>query len=133
MTDNAYKPNKFAVTAGSTITFAFVNKGQMTHEAYIGTTKEQEAHEAEMSGATGSSMHMDGGTATSMDMAGGSSGMGHGSTAGAGSHTEAGMVTVAPGSTGNLTYTFDRPGTYLVGCHQPGHWASGMRATVTVS
>jgi cation-transporting ATPase V len=43
------------------------------------------------------------------------------------------VINVAPGATGELVYTFTRPGTVLIGCHQPGHYALGMRAVITVS
>jgi cation-transporting ATPase V/Cu+-exporting ATPase len=43
------------------------------------------------------------------------------------------VIDVAPGATGELVYTFTRPGTVLIGCHQPGHYALGMRAVITVS
>ena len=39
----------------------------------------------------------------------------------------------SPGATGELVYTFTRPGTVLIGCHEPGHYALGMRAVITVS
>ena len=42
-------------------------------------------------------------------------------------------VTVNPGETKDLTTTFDRAGTVIIGCHQPGHYEAGMKATVTVS
>jgi len=42
-------------------------------------------------------------------------------------------IFVAPGATGELVYTFTRPGTVLIGCHEPGHYALGMRAVITVS
>ena len=44
----------------------------------------------------------------------------------------AGEVSVAPGATATTTYRFDRPGRLLFGCHLPGHWAYGMRGTITV-
>ena len=43
-----------------------------------------------------------------------------------------GIVTVEPGREATLTEVFDRAGTVVIGCHQPGHWESGMRATVDV-
>lgn len=42
-------------------------------------------------------------------------------------------VEVRPGETGELTVTFDKPGDVVIGCHQPGHYEAGMRATVAVS
>lgn len=59
-------------------------------------------------------------TMTSMDM-----GHGHG--------TDEQAITVEPGASGSLTYTFDTPGTYEIGCHQPGHYAAGMTITVIVT
>ena len=44
-----------------------------------------------------------------------------------------GEVSVAPGSTAVTTYRFGKAGgTLLFGCHLPGHWAYGMRGTITV-
>jgi uncharacterized cupredoxin-like copper-binding protein len=34
---------------------------------------------------------------------------------------------------GTLTVTFDRPGTYVVGCHIARHYQDGMRFDVVVS
>jgi uncharacterized cupredoxin-like copper-binding protein len=42
-------------------------------------------------------------------------------------------ITVDPGKTGELTHTFDRTGTVEIGCHQPGHYAAGMKLAVTVA
>lgn len=42
-------------------------------------------------------------------------------------------VRVPAGGTGALVVRFDRPGTFVVGCHELGHWAAGQRATVTVT
>ena len=48
-------------------------------------------------------------------------------TAGAG-----GALTVPPGQTRRLTWTFDEPGIVLYGCHVLGHWAAGMKGTIVV-
>ena len=32
-----------------------------------------------------------------------------------------------------IVYGFDTAGTFEIGCHQPGHWEAGMRATISVS
>jgi uncharacterized cupredoxin-like copper-binding protein len=45
----------------------------------------------------------------------------------------AAAVEVAPGATGALVYRFDEPGQVVIGCHQPGHYQSGMRAVVDVT
>jgi uncharacterized cupredoxin-like copper-binding protein len=43
-----------------------------------------------------------------------------------------GEVSVPAGATVETTYTFPRSGTVLLGCHLPGHWDYGMRATARV-
>ncbi|MEA2566005.1 MAG: copper-transporting P-type ATPase [Actinomycetota bacterium] len=57
----------------------------------------------------------------------------HDAMATMGHHDGLPVIDVAPGATGELVYTFTRPGTVLIGCHQPGHYALGMRAVITVS
>lgn len=103
MTDFAFTPDAFTIKAGSTVTFVFTNSGAVEHEAVIGDAEFQDEHEAEM--AAGGSMEED---------------------------SDAPEVEVQNGETGELTYTFDTPGTLLIGCHIPGHWDAGMKATVTV-
>jgi uncharacterized cupredoxin-like copper-binding protein len=44
----------------------------------------------------------------------------------------AGALTVPPGATRHLTWTFDKPGVVLYGCHVLGHWAAGMKGTIVV-
>ena len=104
MTDNQYSPTSFDVEQGETVTFEFVNEGQMTHEAYIGDEQAQEDHATEMMGGGDHSMEMGGDD----------------------------VLRVAPGDTETMTRTFDEAGTVVIGCHQPGHWESGMKATVNV-
>ncbi len=109
MTDNAFDPEELTVEAGEDVTFRFTNDGAMVHEAFIGTPEEQDAHHAEM---------------TSGDMDDhGDDGHGEGGDA----------VTVDPGETGELTHRFDEPAEVMIGCHEPGHYESGMVATVTVT
>jgi uncharacterized cupredoxin-like copper-binding protein len=50
-------------------------------------------------------------------------GMGHG-------HDNA--ISVEPGGTGSLTMTFAAAGSIVVGCHEPGHYDAGMKATLDV-
>lgn len=44
-----------------------------------------------------------------------------------------GEVSVAAGETVTTTYTFGEPGELLFGCHLPGHYAYGMRGTITIT
>jgi uncharacterized cupredoxin-like copper-binding protein len=48
-------------------------------------------------------------------------------------HDEEMGVTVAPGATNELTLTFAEVGTTLAGCHEPGHYPAGMKATIGVT
>ena len=111
MADNSYTPSTLTVPSGTKVTFRFTNEGTVAHEALIGTRAQQADHEMEMSGGDGM---------------GNMSGMDHGTGT-----SEA--MTVKPGRTRTLVRTFDSPGTYLIGCHVPGHYAAGMKATVTVT
>jgi uncharacterized cupredoxin-like copper-binding protein len=42
-------------------------------------------------------------------------------------------VGVGPGDTKELTITFDAAGSLLAGCHIPGHYAGGMKTSLTVT
>lgn len=123
MTDNAFAPETIRVTKGETVTFRFTNEGSVLHEAFIGDEAEQEEHLVEM--AAGSE-----GSAGSVDAAGDEDGDGHGGDADG--HGDDAVV-AEPGETVDLTYTFDQEGTLLIGCHEPGHWDDGMKATITVT
>ncbi|MCA1830911.1 MAG: cupredoxin domain-containing protein, partial [Actinobacteria bacterium] len=43
-----------------------------------------------------------------------------------------GQASVEPGARATVVYTFARAGTFIFACHLPGHYAYGMRGTVTV-
>lgn len=42
-------------------------------------------------------------------------------------------ISLKPGETKELTYTFDTAGPMIAGCHVAGHYAAGMMATITVT
>ena len=108
MRDIAFSPERVEVRPAQTVRFRFTNVGKVKHDAFVGDQAAQDAHEAEMRG---------------QDSMGG---MNHGS----GGDEEG--ITVDPGKTGELTHTFRSAGSLLIGCHQPGHYAAGMRVTVDV-
>jgi len=103
MRDVSFSPDRLTVARGETVTFRFHNTGSQVHEAVIGDEAAQMTEEEAMAHAGGGGMGMHGG------------------------------VEVAPGATGQLTYTFDKTGELLIGCHEPGHYAAGMKATLSVS
>jgi uncharacterized cupredoxin-like copper-binding protein len=43
-----------------------------------------------------------------------------------------GEMTVPAGTTATTTYAFVEPGEVLLGCHLPGHYAYGMRGSISV-
>lgn len=43
-----------------------------------------------------------------------------------------GELSIPLGETRSTTFTFDRPGTILIGCHLPTHYAFGMRGDITI-
>lgn len=102
MRDIAFAPTSVDVRAGEKVRFVFKNTGQVVHDAFIGDQAAQDAHEKEMREGNGDN--------------GGSSD----------------AVSVKPGKTASLTYTFDRPGQILLGCHQPGHYTGGMKADINI-
>ena len=110
MTDNAFSPTVVDVRAGDTIRFRFRNEGLAVHEAVIGDSTFQQEHAEEMAmmASMGGAMH---------DGAG----------------DEPAPLVVAPGETAELIYTAADAGSLLIGCHQPGHWESGMKATIAVT
>jgi len=44
-----------------------------------------------------------------------------------------GEMSIPAGSTRTTTYTFAQQGSLIFGCHLPGHYAFGMRGSVTVA
>ena len=103
MRDIAFAPTSLDVRRGETVRFVFTNTGQVTHDAFVGDEAAQDRHEREMRGGHGD----------------------HGKGAAA--------VSVEPGKKRQLTYTFDQPGSLVIGCHQPGHYTGGMRVTLNVA
>lgn len=104
MQDIKFGQTTLTVKAGETIHFRFTNTGKIAHDAFIGDTDAQMEHEDEMAHMGDTSAHAMGEAA----------------------------VTVQPGAAAELSYTFTTPGTYEVGCHQPGHYGAGMKIEVTV-
>ena len=106
MRDIAFDPATVEVKAGETVRFVFHNEGQIRHDAFIGDEAAQAEHEKEMQEARsdGKDGHDDG----------------HG-------------ITVDPGDIGSLTHTFKAGDVLVIGCHEVGHYAAGMKVAITVS
>ncbi len=47
-------------------------------------------------------------------------------------HDTAESISLKPGETKELTYTFGTAGQTIAGCHVAGHYIAGMKATITI-
>ena len=103
----AFDPASIEVAAGATVTFVVTNEGKIEHDFTIGNEATQAAHDEEMA-EQAQDDHSHG-------------------------HEEANAISLHSGETGELTWSFDSPGTLLIGCHIPGHYSAGMVAEVQVS
>ncbi len=106
MTDMAFTPTAVAVKAGEPATLRFHNDGQAIHEAVIGDAAFQQEHADEMAamGTSGTTHH--------------------------GTSDEPAPLVVQPEQTDELAYTARAAGGLLIGCHQPGQWQAGMKASM---
>ena len=88
------------VRAGRRVTFSVTNAGKLPHEFTLGDRATQLDHERQMRlmPATGGHVH---------------------------SHGPTSSLTVPPGETRRLSWTFEEPGLVLYGCHVIGHWPAG--------
>jgi len=104
-----YRPSSIRVSAGRRVTFAVTNAGKLPHEFTLGDRAAQLDHERQMRlmPATGGHAHSH-------------------------SHGPSGSLTVPPGETRRLSWTFEEPGLVLYGCHVLGHWPAGMKGTIVV-
>ena len=98
-----FTPDKIAVRRGETVRFVFRNRGALLHEFVLGTKKELDAHAALMMKFP--------------NMA----------------HDEPYMAHVPPGKTGQIVWTFNRPGNFDFACLIAGHYQAGMVGKITVS
>lgn len=105
MDDFSFSPTNVAVQSGEIVTFKVTNAGAIPHDFTLGTEEMQEEHEAEM-------VEMGG----NMDM-----------------HGEPNVFSLEPGETKEMTWRFEESGPIVFGCHQPGHYAAGMKGSVVIN
>src|SRR5688572_22189936 len=99
-----YEPTSVEVKTGESVKFVFHNEGEIVDDAFIGDEAAQAAHEKEMRESEGGHNGEDGDA-----------------------------LTVDPGKTASLTYTFDKPAALVIGCHQAGHYSAGMKIAIAVA
>ena len=97
-----FSPKKIEAKQGETIKFVIKNTGQLLHEFVIGTKKENEEHAALMV------------KFPKME------------------HSEPYMAHVSPGKTGEIIWTFNKPGDFDFACLIAGHYQAGMTGKIKV-
>jgi uncharacterized cupredoxin-like copper-binding protein len=103
MSDNMrFTPARIEVNQGDTVRLTLTNTGQVMHELVIGTQQELAEHAALMK------------RFPNME------------------HEEPYMAHVAPGKTGEIIWTFNRPGDFDFACLLPGHFEAGMVGKILV-
>lgn len=108
LADMSFTPNTLEVKAGETVRFELANTGAVVHEFTLGDAALQASHQKEM-----------------LAMAT----MGHDKDAhGAmpGMHHDTNSVSLKPGESGELTWTFTRATALEFACNEPGHYQAGM-------
>jgi uncharacterized cupredoxin-like copper-binding protein len=100
--DMRFTPDKIEVKQGETVKFVIQNGGKVLHEMVIGTKKELEEHAALMV------------KFPNME------------------HEEPYMAHVPAGKTGEIIWTFNKPGDFDFACLVAGHYQAGMTGKITV-
>ncbi len=103
MSDNMrFTPDRIEVRQGETVRLRVRNSGKLLHELVIGTPRELAAHAEQMLKHPGME------------------------------HDEPYMTHVDPGKTGEIIWTFNRPGEFEFACLIAGHFQAGMKGLITV-
>lgn len=104
MTDTMrFTPDRIEVKQGETVRFVVKNTGKVMHELVLGTKKELDQHAAMMA------------KFPKME------------------HDEPYMAHVGAGKTGEIVWTFNRPGEFDFACLIAGHYQAGMVGKVKVA
>lgn len=117
--DMYYQPASVQVKAGETVRFVLKNQGRLAHEFSLGDAATHAEHQKQMLAMQ------------TMDH----SQMGHdmaGMTPGAMSHAEANTVSLQPGESAELTWTFAKAEGLQFACNVPGHYQAGMVGTLQI-
>ena len=98
-----FSPDRVEVKLGETVRFAHKNAGAQLHEFVIGTPEENDAHAALMLKFPGME------------------------------HSEPYMAHVGAGKTGEIIWTFNKPGEFDYACLIAGHYQAGMKGKIIVA
>nr|WP_312433972.1 cupredoxin family protein [Achromobacter sp.] len=97
-----FSPATIDVKAGDTVRLSVRNSGKIRHELVLGTDADLQAHYAMMMKDPGMR------------------------------HEEPNAVSLEAGKSGQIVWRFDKAGTVSFGCLEPGHYAAGMKGSVSV-
>ncbi len=98
-----YQPAEVSVGMSETISFEVTNEGELAHEFVLGDRSFQEEHEAGMTDMEG-------------DLP----------------PDEPYALSIQPGETETLAWTFSQAGTFEYACHVAGHYDAGMFGSISV-
>ena len=98
-----FKPSSIAVKKGETIRFLVSNEGKLKHEMVLGTAKELKEHAALMQKFPNMQ------------------------------HADPNMVSLEPGTRGEMVWHFTKAGKFDFACLQPGHMEAGMKGKIDVA
>ena len=98
-----FTPDRIEVKEGETVRISLKNTGKIMHEMVIGTKKELEEHAALMV------------KFPTME------------------HDEPYMAHIQPGKSGDIVWTFNRPGEFDFACLIAGHYQAGMTGKIMVA
>jgi uncharacterized cupredoxin-like copper-binding protein len=98
-----FVPDSLSIREGETVRLVVKNEGKLMHELVLGTREELAEHAEQMR------------KFPNME------------------HDEPYMVHVAPGKTGEIVWTFNRPGDFHFACLVAGHYEAGMTGRINVN
>lgn len=104
--DFTFEPASVVIAADETVTFRVTNAGLLDHDFTLGDADTQDEHDAEM---------VEMAAAGNMVM-----------------HDEPNAFGLAAGEMKDATWHFTEPGEILFGCHVAGHYAAGMKGSITI-
>ncbi len=132
MNEMSYSPDRLTVRVGETVTFRIHNAGTVRHEAVFGDQAAQDAAMAMMQQMDASSPALTTTPAASIPAQSPGRSVGHPSAV---AHPGMGLPNVLSldaGDTGEITFQFALPSTFLIQCHEKGHLEMGMAATLEI-
>lgn len=123
LTDNHFEPPAMQFGIGETIRFVVVNDGELVHEFAIATPVMHAAHRREMMQLMQAGVLQT--DRINYELLGyGASGL---------RHDHANGALLEPGDTAEVVWTFDTRAPVEIACNVPGHYESGMIASIELS